>query len=98
MKRNKIKSAYMHLIEVVLYFFFVGFLFGGIALILFLAPVLLLATITWIVVVLCMWPILLPIMIALKHTHVVRKTWNFAIKHKNVRKLILYTYNKFCTM
>lgn len=82
------------MIEVILYFFFVGFLVGGFALIFCLAPMLLVAAVVWVGVVLCMWPIFLPIMITLKHTHVVRRLIDVAVSIKNIRRFILFLYNK----
>ena len=98
MERGNIKSVYLHLIEVILYFFFVGFLVGGFMLIFCLAPMLILAALVWVGIVLCMWPVFLPIMITLKHTHMVEKAINFALSIRSVRKLIIFVFNKVCSM
>jgi len=68
-KRSLFVSGYFkHLIEVVLYFMIVGFIFGSVVFFACLAPLLMIMTLMWVAVVLCIWPILLPLMIALKHT------------------------------
>ena len=98
MQQKLVKSAYIHLIEVILYFVVVGFLFGSLLLFLCLAPLLCLMTMAWITLVLCLWPIFLPFVIAIKHTHIVRKTYNFAIEHSTFRRIVLALYRQTCNL
>jgi len=98
MQQKLVKSAYIHLIEVILYFVVVGFLFGSLVLFLCLAPLLLIMTLAWIAIVVCMWPVLLPVMLAIKHTHIVRKISNFAIEQAAFRRLVLALYRKACNL
>ena len=98
-KRSLFESAYVkQLIEVVLYFLIVGFIFGSVVFFACLAPLLMILTFVWVSVVLCIWPLLLPLMIALKHTHIVRKTYNWAIEYKKCRTVLLYLYDKICSL
>jgi hypothetical protein len=89
------QSTY-HMIEVVLYFLLVGLLLGTLVVVLCLAPLFLLMTVGWLALLICMWPVLLPIFIAIRRTNLVRKTFDRAIENRRVRRAIIKMYNKSC--
>ena len=91
-------SAFLNVIEIVLYFCVIGFFIGFIVVLLSLAPFLLL-TLGFTFLVFCVaWPILLPVLITIKRTQMVSKVVDYAIERKPVRKCVLFFYDKACTL